>query len=330
VWLARVGDGVHRITLPLPWALDHVHCYALEDPEGWTLIDCGLATPETEAGWREALEQLGRPHVRRVVITHFHSDHIGASASLVALTGAEEVVQGMEDRASAEHSFGRRGEELESSEYLRGAGMPEHLIEAWLGSSFVTGTELAAPTRLVEEGDHVEIAGVPFRVLVLRGHADGHIVLHDERDGRLLGGDVLLQRITPNVGSWEHSRPDPLGDYLETLGRLEQLAPRVIYPGHRDLLENAAERAAETRAHHEQRLDNTVAVLRTGAETPYEVSLGLWPRQFGMHERRFALAEGLAHLIRLGLSGRAIEREPGRWQATTPGDSGQDAARTSR
>jgi glyoxylase-like metal-dependent hydrolase (beta-lactamase superfamily II) len=126
---------------------------------------------------------------------------------------------------------------------------------------------------------------------------------------------VLLQRITPNVGAWEDSRPDPLGDYLETLRRIEELAPRIIYPGHRDLIENAVERARETREHHDVRLDRTLAVLERGATTPYEVSMGLWPKPFGMHERRFAVAEALAHLIRLGAVGRAIEVEPGRWRA---------------
>jgi glyoxylase-like metal-dependent hydrolase (beta-lactamase superfamily II) len=152
-------------------------------------------------------------------------------------------------------------------------------------------------------------------VLVLRGHADGHIVLLDEPGGRLFGGDVLLQRITPNVGAWEDSRPDPLGDYLETLRRIEELAPRIIYPGHRDLIENAVERARETREHHDVRLDRTLAALESGARTPYEVSMGLWPKPFGMHERRFAVAEALAHLLRLGAVGRAIEVEPGRWRA---------------
>jgi glyoxylase-like metal-dependent hydrolase (beta-lactamase superfamily II) len=312
VQLAEVGRGVHRVTLPLPWALDHVHCYALEDTQGWTLIDCGLGTPETEAGWREALGRLGYPRVHRIVITHFHSDHVGASALLAALTGAEEIVQGAEDRESA---LRLHGADTESAWYLRGQGMPDDLIYAWLASSFVTQTSLVEPTRLVVEGDRVEIAGVSYRVLVLRGHADGHIVLYDEHDGRLLGGDVLLQRITPNVGAWQGARPDPLGDYLETLRRLEQLAPRIVYPGHRELIEDAAERAAETWAHHELRLDRTVAALLAGARTPYEVSLGLWPSLPGLHERRFALAEALAHLIRLGVTGRAVEHEPGRWRA---------------
>ena len=136
------------------------------------------------------------------MITHFHSDHIGASAALVALTGAEEIVQGREDRASTERSFGRARRRARSRpSTCAAAGMPEEL-DRRPGSARRSSRarELAEPTRLVEEGDQVEIAGVPFRVLVLRGHADGHIVLHDERDGRLLGGDVLLQRITPNVG----------------------------------------------------------------------------------------------------------------------------------
>jgi glyoxylase-like metal-dependent hydrolase (beta-lactamase superfamily II) len=293
-----------------------VHCYAIEDPEGWTIVDSGLGGPETTAAWRAALDELGNPHVRRLVITHFHADHIGASADLVALTGASEVVEGRDDLRSAERSFGARRDDFESAAYLAGLGMPPVLVDAWLGSSFANDTELATPTRLVDEGDELEIAGTPYRVLVLRGHADGHIVLYDERGGRMFGGDVLLQRITPNVGKWEDSRPNPLGDYLETLGRLEQLAPRLIYPGHRALVENAAARAAETRAHHDARLDATLAALRTGAETPFDVSMQLWGDHLGLHERRFALAEALAHLVHLGVLGRAVEHEPARWRVS--------------
>jgi glyoxylase-like metal-dependent hydrolase (beta-lactamase superfamily II) len=308
---------VHRVTLPLPWRLDHVHCYAVEDPEGWTIVDSGIDSPTVIEGWRQALEQLGNPHVRRLVISHFHTDHIGASAPLAELTGASEIVQGREDLAATERSFGRRASDFETTDYLLGQGMPRDMVDAWRASPFQNWVRAATPTRLVDEGDEVEIAGTPFRVLVLHGHSDGHIVLFDEHDGRMLGGDVLLEKITPNVGAWQDSRPNPLGDYLVTLGRLTELAPRIIYPGHRALIENAVERAAETRVHHDVRLDATEAALRGGASTPFEVSLVLWPKELALHDRRFALGETLAHLIQLEITGRATEHEPGRWRATT-------------
>ena len=73
----------------------------------------------------------------------------------------------------------------------------------------------APAPELLEAGEDVD----GWDVEVLRGHADGHIVLH--RDGVLIAGDTILARISPVVGLYPNSRPDPLGDYLETLARIE-------------------------------------------------------------------------------------------------------------
>jgi glyoxylase-like metal-dependent hydrolase (beta-lactamase superfamily II) len=176
--------------------------------------------------------------------------------------------------------------------------------------------DAATPTRLVAEGDELELAGETFRVLVLPGHADGHIVLLGERTGRLLGGDVLLHEITPNVGRWEDTQPDPLARYLATLARIEELAPAVVYPGHKRVVDDPAGRAAEIRAHHVVRLEVHVEALEAGAETPYEVGRRVWGDELGFHERRFALVETISHLERLAAEGRADEIAPGRWRAS--------------
>ncbi len=84
------------------------------------------------------------------------------------------------------------------------------------------------PDRLLDAGDEVD----GWRVHVLPGHADGHIVL--ERDGVVLAGDTILMGITPAIGLYPNSRPDPLGDYLESLRWYEERAPRVAYTGHRE------------------------------------------------------------------------------------------------
>src|SRR5438045_481802 len=83
--------------------------------------------------------------------------------------------------------------------YVLAPGMPGGLAAASARAEGGTAVHPAAPTVLVEEGDTVGAGERQWRVLQLPGHADGHIALHDERGGRLLGGDVLLDEITPNV-----------------------------------------------------------------------------------------------------------------------------------
>ncbi len=306
-----LGGGVHRITHPLPWGLDHVHTYAIEDADGWTIVDAGLGDPGARERWTEGLAALGRPQVRRIVVTHFHPDHIGGSRLLAELTAAEEVVQGGEDAAIARRNWGDDRDVDGFSRYLLEHGAPEWLVPGF--RSAAASVALAEPTRRVEEGDVVEIGGETYKVLVLRGHADGHIALLGEHTGRLFGGDVLLQTITPNVGAWPGLRPDPLADYLETLERLAGLDTSLVYPGHHGVLRAPAERAAEIRAHHAVRLDAHVDALRDGEASTYEVSERIWPGRLSGHERRFALAEALAHLIRLERLGRVVAAGPGRW-----------------
>jgi glyoxylase-like metal-dependent hydrolase (beta-lactamase superfamily II) len=310
-----LGGGVHRVTQPLPWALDHVHCYAVDDADGWTLIDCGLGTPGTGRRWERALTLLGDPEVHRLVVTHYHPDHIGASTRLAELTGAEEIVQGRIDRELTVRTWLDPDSGARFARYLATHGMPAEDAERSAGEEDELPIAPVEPTHLVDEGDVLELACEPFEVLVLPGHADGHIALLGRTSGRLFGGDVLLNEITPNVGRWDDNTPDPLGRYLETLVRIQELAPAVVYPGHRSVVETPALRAQEIAMHHAIRLDEHEAALREGARSAYDAAQLVWGGRLGFHEQRFALAEALAHLERLEALGRAVQVEPNRWRA---------------
>lgn len=313
--ITEFDGGILRITQPLPWALDHVHCYAVADPGGWTIVDAGLGTPGTIDRWRRALAQLGNPPVRRVVVTHYHPDHLGCAAALVELTEAEEVVQGDLDARLAQLAWVETPVET-FEEYLRLHGMPDELAEASATAEARMPVTPVTPTRLVEPGDRLEVGGATYEVLHLPGHADGHIGLIDRDSGRLFGGDVVLMRITPNIGRWEDTERDPLGRYLATLDLLDAVEPAIVYPGHHEPITEIRRRTAELRSHHAARLDRAEGALRDGPLTTYEVARRLWATEgFSLHEQRFALVEALAHLERLVVQGRAHELRPGLWGA---------------
>jgi glyoxylase-like metal-dependent hydrolase (beta-lactamase superfamily II) len=142
----------------------------------------------------------------------------------------------------------------------------------------------------LEPGERID----GWEVLHLPGHADGHRALL--RDGILVAGDTLMQSITPNVGLYPDSRPDPLGDYLGSLERIAELEPRLALPGHFEPIEDPAGRASELIAHHAERLERTVEALDGRPRGAYEVSLSLFPEPLPSTLRRFALAETRAHL----------------------------------
>ena len=139
------------------------------------------------------------------------------------------------------------------------------------------------------------------------GHADGQLVLL--KDGVLLAADHLLGRITPTVGLWPESRPDPLGDYIQSLDRTIELAPSIALPGHGDPIADPVGRAHELIEHHRERLAFAQAALGDEPRTGYQLSFALFGAELKPASRRFAVAETLSHLERLVLEGRAERRE---------------------
>jgi glyoxylase-like metal-dependent hydrolase (beta-lactamase superfamily II) len=289
--VVELDDGIRRVTLALPLGIDHVHCYLLPGSDGrWTLVDTGLGLPDAEERWARILAGLDAP-IGRVFVTHFHPDHVGAAAIVAELTGAL-VHQGADDYAQCVGTWGERRIEERMPEYLREHGTPEAEIESFREESrrFAGLVRFERDPVLVAPGNEID----GWELLHLPGHADGHLALL--QDGILVAGDTLLAAITPNVGLYPDSRPDPLGDYIESLERIIGLDPRIALPGHHEPIEDPAGRARELIDHHVWRLEQAAEALDADPRTAYDVSLSLFPGELPPVLRRFALAETRAHL----------------------------------
>jgi glyoxylase-like metal-dependent hydrolase (beta-lactamase superfamily II) len=274
--------------LPLPTGPKHVHCYLVEG----TLFDTGIGVGDVP--WADA-------GIERVAITHFHPDHVGGAAAAAAATGAP-VYQGGLDYAQCERVWGSGDWPERMAAWFTKHGVPaesaEELIEQ--GHAFAAFIRYSRDPSLLYEGS--TLAG--WTVVELPGHADGHLGFL-RADGVLIGGDHLLQTISPAIGLYPESRPDPLGDYLRSLERTIELAPRIVYPGHGEPVRDPVARAKALVEHHRRRLDETSRLLNGQGLTPYEISLCLFGDDLSPTQRRFAVAETLSHLERLVREGRA-------------------------
>src|SRR3954454_16008401 len=299
-----IEEGIRRATFPLPFGLDHVHCYFLRTANGWTLVDTGLGVTDPATRWQPVLDELDGP-LERIVVTHMHPDHVGGAADVAAVSGAP-VLQGRQDYEQCLRAWGQR-DPRRFVEYWVSHGMPDEDVAGIARESerLSQAVHWVRDPHLLDAGDEID----GWRIELLRGHADGHIALL--RDGVMIAGDVILGGITPAIGLYPNSRPDPLGDYLETLWRIQELAPPAASARHKDPVGDPAGRAREIRAHHDERLARTEAALNGAPRNAYEVSLDLFETDLSTTLRRFATAESLAHLERLVVEGRAAREGQG-------------------
>ncbi len=81
----EVAPGIHWLSMPLPFQLDHINLWLLDEDDGCTVVDTGIGNAATRDLWDKL---LSKP-VKRVIVTHYHPDHAGNAAWLCQRYGVE-------------------------------------------------------------------------------------------------------------------------------------------------------------------------------------------------------------------------------------------------
>ncbi|MCY3779204.1 MAG: MBL fold metallo-hydrolase [Chloroflexi bacterium] len=320
--ITRIADDIVQVQIPLPYVLNIVNCYLLRGAEGWTLVDTGLNTAAARSQWKSALWTLGiKPaDIKKIVLTHMHPDHYGMAGWWQRLTESPIPLTIPEREQRQMRVFYERRNTPLYHQWLLDCGMDEASVENLEGALYST-RDLTQPHPLEQDflppDMTIRLGAREFRAIHAPGHSDGQMIFYDAADRLMICGDHVLMRITPNIGVWPHTEPDPLGRFLDSLNELALLDVRLALPGHKWLITDWRGRIEELIAHHHARLEATQEALADGARTALEVAAQLFDlERLTPHEWRFALAETLAHLEYLREQGRASRSNRGGTGAT--------------
>jgi glyoxylase-like metal-dependent hydrolase (beta-lactamase superfamily II) len=262
---------------------------------------------------REALDALDLcpTDIRKIVCTHHHPDHFGASQPLRDLCHAEVFLQPLEVEripvllphtrsSNAATFFERNGFPLERFLHVPTPG------EFWAGM-YVPAT----PDQLLTDADELRVGGQILRVVWTPGHTPGHCCLYFPKTKALIAGDHLLPKISPHVGVYPDGPTNPLGDYLASLEKVARLDVEVVLPAHGGIYRDHRHRITQLIHHHEYRMLAAIDAARTRARTAYEIAQEIFDfTEDGPPQVQFpATFEALAHLELLVQQGRITKLE---------------------
>jgi glyoxylase-like metal-dependent hydrolase (beta-lactamase superfamily II) len=238
----EVVPGVRWIRMPLPFALDHINLWALDDENGWAIVDTGLRTDDTMLAWRELFTHAPdqRP-MTRVFVTHMHPDHVGMAGWLTRKFAIRLWMTRLE-YLSCRVMVSDTGREAppDGIEFYHRAGWGAAALEGYRARFGNFGKFIHAlpdSFRRLQDGEELRIGAHTWRVLVGNGHSPEHACLYCPALKVLISGDQVLPRISSNVSVYPiEPDADPMADWLSSLAKIRRQVPDdvLVLPSHNE------------------------------------------------------------------------------------------------
>lgn len=293
--------GVHWFRMRLPYRLNHVNLWILEDGDALTVVDTGMNMPESRELWEAVLAgRFAGRRIARVICTHYHSDHIGLAAWLCGRFDAPLAMSRIEWATARFLGIDHTPEMMEvQRRFYRGLGYASEWLDRLdaVGNAYAAKV-VAVPPELhrLRQDDVLRIGGRDWRVILAAGHSPGMACLYSETDRLLIAGDHILPSITPNVSIYpSEPEADPLSEYLGSFQPFQALPEEtLVLASHGRPFRGLHARIDEIETHHAERLERVLSACRRPQSVVDMLEL-LFAAGLTDHERVIASGEALAH-----------------------------------
>jgi glyoxylase-like metal-dependent hydrolase (beta-lactamase superfamily II) len=302
--VTEIAPGVLWFRLKLPFQLNHVNIYLIEDESGWLALDTGLGTDECRVGWDSILTgPLKGERLSRMLVTHFHPDHVGLAGWLAQSFDLTLEMPRTEYLYHLMAAHGR-GDMYDAAHrtFYHANGLSEELTSVILGRGLNylrLTTGVPSSYERIKHGDTRRVGGRDFGVLTGGGHALEQAMLLQSSGRLFFAADQVIARISPNVSVHPvEPEEDPLGAYLANLKSLRATVPHdvLVLPGHGLPFHGLHARIDELTDHHASRCARIADACRTRPLSAAEVVPVLFERLLDAHQTGFAFGEVLAHI----------------------------------
>jgi glyoxylase-like metal-dependent hydrolase (beta-lactamase superfamily II) len=302
--LIGIAPGVQWMRLPLPYRLDHVNVYLIEDADGWTVLDTGLCTDACREAWDAILRgPMAGQRLNSMIVTHYHPDHVGLAGWLADRFGLPLSMPRPEYLYSLalQYAPGDLGADMHRPFYRR-HGLSQQVTEAVLsrGHEYLRRTT-GVPTTYhrIKHGDSLRLGSRAFQVITGGGHALEQAMLYRPEEHLFFAADQVIARISPNV-SVHAMEPDldALCIYLGSLSALQASVAHdvLVLPGHGLPFYGLHERIHDLMEHHEQRCAAIAESCRARPLSVADIVPHVFQRELDEHQTGFAFGEVLAHV----------------------------------
>ena len=302
--IEEVSPCLYRVQIPLPGSpLKATNSYMVRGANRSLIIDTGLNEKICMDAFKAAVKRLDIDLATTdFFITHSHIDHIGL-ISAVAARSAKVYF----NKPESEHTMFSTMRWAEASAFFAFRhGYHNNRIQQMVANATTSDKSklyLEQTYTILKENDVISAGDYTFRVIETSGHSRGHMCLYEPRQKLFISGDHVLGDITPNIASRFNDKENPLAEYITSLEKVYSLNVSLTLPGHRGVITDFKGRINELKAHHEERANEVMSILRSGDHNAFQVAaLMTWDLDYDKWEeipyypKWFAFSEALSHL----------------------------------